>query len=114
MSKIKDLPTAKKSDGKICYGSEILTNIITFAVDETEGVYIYPTKKPISFVFDKDGLIIDVAVKINYNVSVSEIAFKVQDAIKHNVEAMTEYKINTVNVNVEGVYFDDVTEKGKI
>ena len=82
MSRKRDLPTAKKSEGTICYGSEILTNIITFAVDEADGVAIYPSKKPISYVFDKDGLIIDVDVKINYNLSVSEIAYKIQDSIK--------------------------------
>lgn len=114
MSRKRDLPNAKKSEGTICYGSEILTNIITFAVDEADGVAIYPSKKPISYVFDKDGLIIDVDVKINYNLSVSEIAYKIQDSIKHNVEAMTEYKINTVNVNVKDVFFDDTSEKDKL
>ena len=53
-------------------------------------------------------------MKINYNLSVSEIAYKIQDSIKHNVEAMTEYKINTVNVNVKDVFFDDTSEKDKL
>ncbi len=107
MSYLKKFPTPKQSDGKVSYGSGILNNIIKFAVDEIPDVSLMPSSNPIDFLFDKDGVAVDVNIKINYTCNVSEMAFKVQEAIRHNVEAMTEYKITTVNVNVKDVFFDD-------
>ena len=36
-----------------------------------------------------------------------EVAFRVQENIKHNVEAMTEFHIAEVNVVVKGVVFNE-------
>ena len=107
----KNEPTSYQNDGKVSYGSGILTNIITFAVDELNDVCLHHGPNPIRHVFDKDGVIVDVDVKINYACNVSEVAFNVQESIRHNVEAMTEYKIMTVNVNVKDVFFDDTSDK---
>ena len=107
MSYLKNIPTPKQSDGKVSYGSGILYNIIKFAVDEIPDVSLISSSNPIDFLFDKDGVSVDVNIKINYTCNVSEMAFKVQESIRHNVEAMTEYKITTVNVNVKDVFFDD-------
>jgi uncharacterized alkaline shock family protein YloU len=75
---------------------------------------IAPRKKmrssAIKVSFDKDGVHVDVAVKIHYSQCVSDLAFKIQEAIRHNVEAMTEYHIASVNVNVKGIMFDDKVE----
>ena len=39
--------------------------------------------------------------------SVAEMAFKIQESIRHNVESMTEFHVANVNVNIRGVYFED-------
>ena len=44
---------------------------------------------------------------MHYSQAISDIAFKIQEAIRYNVESMTEYKIGNVNVIVLGVFFDD-------
>ncbi len=107
----KNEPTIHQNDGKVSYGSSILTNIITFAVDELKNVSLHHGSNPIRYIFDKDGVVVDVDIKINYNSNVSEAAFNVQESVRHNVEAMTEYKITTVNVNVKDVFFDDTADK---
>lgn len=104
---MKKLPSNNHNDGQIIYGSSILPNIILYAIEEIDGALVYPSKKPLNFIFEPEGLVIDVDVKINYLCSVPDIAFKVQESIRHNVEAMTEYKIATINVNVKDVFFDD-------
>lgn len=106
-----------KREGKIVYGDGIVDGIVLLAVSELENVELYKigNKKSvhnnaIKVVFDKSNrVIVDVVVTINYNQSVSEMAFKVQEAIRHNVEAMTEYHVENVNVHVYGVTFDDKT-----
>ena len=56
---------------------------------------------------DKKGLDIDICVKIHFTQRVSEIVFKIQEAVRHSVESMTEYRIQSVNVIVTGVLFND-------
>ena len=64
----------------------------------------------IRVILDKDGVHVNVAVKIHFTQSVSEIAFKIQEAVRHNVESMTEYHIASVNVTVRGVMFNELTK----
>jgi len=58
MNILKKVPTTQQSDGKICYGSGILTNIIKLSVEEVQGVLIAPSTKPIDYFFDKDGVVV--------------------------------------------------------
>jgi uncharacterized alkaline shock family protein YloU len=104
-----------KREGKIVYGDGIVDGIVLLAVSELDNVELYKSgsknsvhNKAIKVVFDKSNrVIVDVVVNINYNQSVSEMAFKIQEAIRHNVEAMTEYHVESVNVHVYGVNFDE-------
>ena len=64
-------------------------------------------KKSVKVKFTENGIYVDVFVKINQSASVSDMAFKIQENIKHNVEAMTEYKLSKINVRVTDVIFDE-------
>lgn len=102
-----------KRESKIVYGDGIVEGIVHLAVSELDNVELYSgsskksVKKAIKVVFEKAGVTVDVAIKINYTQSVSDMAFKVQEAIRHNVESMTEYQVQSVNVHVFGVSFED-------
>ena len=104
-----------KREGKIVYGDGIVDGIVLLAVSELENVELYKSGSKKSFhnnaikvVIDKSNrVVVDVVVTINYNQSVSEMAFKIQETIRHNVEAMTEYHVENVNVHVYDVNFDD-------
>lgn len=113
MARFKQIPQ-KVNEGKIIYGDRIVDGIVLLAVDELEYVELSSVKRnktmssnAIKVVFEKDGVHVDVAVKIYYTQSISETAFKIQEAIRHNVEAMTEYHIAAVNVLVDGVLFEE-------
>ena len=116
MAKFKKI-LRKKNEGKITYSNEIIDNIVFVAVSELDNVELStssPQKKmkssAIKVSFDKGLVHIDVNVKIHYTQNVSEMAFKIQETIRHNIEAMTEYTIGSVNVNVNGITFDEITE----
>lgn len=107
--------TQKKRENKIVYGDGIVDGIVMLAVSELENVELYsksPNKKyrssAIKVNFGKNGIVVDVNVKMNYQQCVSDVAFRVQEAIRHNVESMTEYHIDSVNVHVHGVNFNDI------
>ena len=114
MARFKKIPQ-KQREGKIIYGDGIIDGIVLLALREIPFVELYsPTywkkmyNNSIKVEILKDGAHIDITVKIHYTQSVSDVAFKIQEAVRHNVEAMTEYKIANVNVNIMGVMFDEV------
>lgn len=106
--------TRNKHEGKIIYGDGIVDGIVYLAVSEVPYAELYSLKQhsknrsnSINVTFAKDGVHVDVIVKIHYSQAVSDMAFKIQEIIRHNVEAMTDYHIASVNVIVRGVLFDD-------
>lgn len=52
---------------------------------------------------DDDKLTIDVAVYLDYGVSVPEIAAKIQENVKQRITSMTDLHVSTVNVHVQGI-----------
>lgn len=117
MARIKKV-TRNKHEGKIIYGDGIVDGIVYLAVSEIPYTELYSLKqhannrsKSIGVTFAKDGVHVDITVKIHYTQAVSDMAFKIQEIVRHNVEAMTDYHIASVNVIVRGVLFDDITKK---
>ncbi len=94
--------------GKVSYNSSIVSNIVSLAVSEVEGVSLLPAKnKSIRLSFDKDGIVADISVKVDYGYNVPSLAFRIQQAIKHNVESMTNYKVAKVDVHIQDVDFPE-------
>lgn len=116
MAYFKHVPEG--DNGKIIYNRSIVNGIVLLAISEIEGVEAATAgsvkkrrgknaKRSVWVTYTKNGMDVDVFVKINQNASVSDMAFKIQENIKHNVEAMTEYRLNKINVRVSGVIFDE-------
>ena len=94
--------------GKVSYNAGIVSGIVSIAVSEVEGVeMISGKKKGLKLYFEKDGVYADISVKVDYGCSVPEVAFKIQQTVKHNVEAMTKFKVAKVDVYVVGVDFSE-------
>ena len=117
MARIKKV-TRNKHEGKIIYGDGIIDGIVYLAVAEIPNAELYTLKqraknrsKAIEVTFSKDGVHVEVIVKVHYSQAVSDMAFKIQEVIRHNVEAMTEYHVAAVNVHVCGIFFVDKTEE---
>ncbi|MBE5756654.1 MAG: Asp23/Gls24 family envelope stress response protein [Clostridiales bacterium] len=114
VSYFKKIPS-ETHEGKVVYSDGIIDNIVILAVSEVEGVDVYlphegnskSAIKSVKVRQEKDGVYVDVAVVVDASLVVPDIAFKVQENVKHNVEAMTEYHIAEVNVIVKGVTFNE-------
>ena len=92
--------------GKVSYNSGIVGKIISLAVAEIEGVEMLANKKRgLKLYFEKDGVYADISVRVDYGYNVPKVAFKIQQSVKHNVEAMTKYKVAKVDVYVVDVEF---------
>lgn len=119
MARIKNL-VRNKHEGKIVVSEGIIGEIVSIAVSEMPYVQFPSALKhddyntnSVKVRVEKDGVYVDVYVIIHYTQSVSETAFKIQEVVRHNVEAMTEYHIAGVNVVVKGVSFDELPAEVK-
>lgn len=92
--------------GKVSYNAGIVSGIINLAISEIEGVSLTGGKKGIKLYFEKDGIYAEISVQIDAGCIVPEVAFRIQQSVKHNVEAMTKYKIAKVDVFVVSVSSD--------
>lgn len=93
--------------GKISYNSGIVSSIVQLAVVEVEGVALPDKKRWLKLYFEKDGVVADISVSVDYGHNVPDVAFKIQQTVKHNVEAMTEFKVAKVDVHVVSVEFSE-------
>jgi len=118
MATFKHIPTNGEK-GKITYNAGIVSGIVSLAVSEVNGVaLLYKNKKSlikrgntkkegVKINFEKDGIYVDVSIQVYYGYNVPDIAFKIQQNIKHNVESMSEFKIANVDVHVLGIIFQE-------
>ena len=94
--------------GKISYNAGIGSGIVSLAVSEVDGVSLLNTKnKGIKLLFEKQGIVADISVKVDYGYNVPSLAFRIQQSIKHNVESMTKYKVDKVDVHIQDVNFPE-------
>ncbi len=103
----------KEREVKIIYNKGIVEDIVVLALQNVP--YIELNSKSsnkklahdaVYVEYNKENVYIYIEVKIHFTQNVSDMAFKVQEIVRHDVEAMTEYKVMEVNVSVKGVLFD--------
>lgn len=105
----------RENRDKLIYGDGIVEGIVLLAVSEIPYAEIYrgvggrkQSEDAVKVVIDRNNVSVDVVVSIHYSQCVSDMAFKIQEAVKYNVESMTDYNVVSVNVNVMGVMFDEI------
>lgn len=100
-----------KQNGKVVYNAGIVKSIVALAVNEVEGTLpLHNNKNGIVLFLEKDGIYADVSVVVEYGYNVPELAYRIQQSVKQNVENMTKYKVAKVDVHIEDVVFSEQTE----
>ena len=109
MSNFK-LTSNEKEKGKVVYNVGILRNIVALAVAEVEGTIPNEKNKKsgVSLYIEKDGVYVDVSVAVQYGYNVPELAYRIQQTVKQNVENMTHFKVVEVDVHVLDVVFTEM------
>lgn len=101
-----------KSKGKVVYNARIINGIVALAINEVEGVQLVSGKRRgIALYIEKDGVYADVSVSVHYEHNVPELAYRIQQSIKQNVESMTRYTVAKVDVHIQDVVFDELPVK---
>ena len=109
MSNFK-LTSNEKEKGTVVYNVGILRNIVALAVAEVEGTVPSEQNKKsgVSLYIEKDGVYVDVSVAVQYGYNVPELAYRIQQTVKQNVENMTHFKVAEVDVHVLDVVFTEL------
>ena len=104
--------------GGVKISDDVIATIASLAASEIEGVSkmtgsmaanlteILGKKKfskGVKVQLEEDTVEIDVFLSIVYGSIIEEVAEKVQENVKKAIESMTEFKVMTVNVHVQGV-----------
>lgn len=92
--------------GNTKYGKNVIISIISLAAQEIAGV-VSLHSKGVKIEFDEANITVDVFLKILYGHSAADVAFRVQENIKRNVESMSGYKVRKINVNILEVAFQE-------
>ena len=99
-----------KQNGKVEFNAVIENGIVALAVEEVEGTTLVSGKKRgISLFLEKDGIYADVSVIVKYGYNVPELAYRIQQSVKQNVETMTRYKVAKGDVHIQDVVFPAVS-----
>ena len=100
--------------GKVTYNVGIVKGIVRLAVEDVAAVAIQNKKKAvrkstdgIKVEFSSGAISVAVSVDVYYGYSIPDVAFNIQQSIKHSVESMSKYKIGNIDVKVNGVIFPE-------
>ena len=114
----------KEDDGSVSYKKHVVLSIVKLATQEISGVAGLSTsgvpaikralfknyQRGIMINFEDNNVYVEVFIDVIFGYSVKDVAFRVQENIKSSIESMTEFKVDTINVNVMGVVFSAVDD----
>lgn len=104
--------------GDLSISDEAISTIVSLAAKEIDGVASlkHNLSEQLAAIFSRggyrkgvkvegndDGITLEINMRVDYGVNVSDLAIKVQENIKTAVEAMIDIKVAAVNVHVMGV-----------
>lgn len=110
------VPREEVEEGKISISKEVITSIAGLAAAEVEGIAPpkggeFPkgegVKRYVETEVGEGEVKVNVKVAIKYGYPVRDVAQKLQEKIKEEVERMTGLKVSAVNVEVTKLLFPE-------
>lgn len=92
------------STGEVVYGRKVINSIIALAAQEISGVAGLQGKG-LSTEINGNTITVDVFIDVYMGESCPDVAYRVQENIKRNIEAMTSFKVDVINVNILGISY---------
>lgn len=99
--------------GKITCDRSVLTSIVNLATREINGVESYSKKNIFKKIFaskkdegtkikfeENGSLAVDIYINVDPNISVPDVAFKIQENVKNSLATMVGMKPKTINIHV--------------
>ncbi|SDI31652.1 Asp23/Gls24 family envelope stress response protein [Natribacillus halophilus] len=121
-----DIEEQENDLGKVEISPEVIEVIAGLATSEVEGISALRGNiatdvaerfgrknhgKGVKVELGEDGVVIDVSLVAYYGVSVPEVASQVQRNIQQALETMTSIAMDTINIHVVGIQFEQQEEQ---
>jgi len=119
--------TEREEMGEIRISSEVVSVIASNAAMEVEGIaslgggiagnisQVLGRKNPFRGikveVTENREVNLDLHIVVEYGARIPDVAWKIQERIKHNVELMTGLHVLEINIHVQGVSFEKEPKK---
>lgn len=119
--------TEREEMGEIRISSEVVSVIASNAAMEVEGIaslgggiagnisQVLGRKNPFRGikveVTENREVNLDLHIVVEYGARIPDVAWKIQERIKHNVETMTGLHVQEINIHVQGVSFEKDSKK---
>ncbi|NLN66137.1 MAG: Asp23/Gls24 family envelope stress response protein [Clostridiaceae bacterium] len=119
----------KEGMGEIRISSDVVSIIASNAALEVEGIsslsggiagnisQVLGRKNPFKGikvdVSENREVNIDLHIIVEYGARIPDVAWKIQERIKRNVEQMTGLHVEAINIHVQGVSFDKESKKAE-
>ena len=98
---ISEVPGVASMSGGFAGG---ITEVLSGRKNLSKGVKVEADEKEVK---------IDVNIIVEYGSRIPDVAFEIQNRVKKSVENMTGLKVEEVNVHVQGVNTESLTEESK-
>ena len=114
----KDIMIEAKESGEIKIATEVISAIATQAISQIKGVSSAgsvvdgfvdllvkkaPTKG-VKIVMDEEkNADVDVHIAVDYGMNIMDASWEIQEAVKRDIESMTDISVKKINVYVDGV-----------
>ena len=116
---------SKNNKGKVSCNSDILLSIVSLATKEITGVSCLCTNfgggikklfsnnytEGIKITEVENSVMVDIYINILFGYQVADVAFRVQENVKNALSAMVDIKIESINVHILGVDFEEKKEE---
>lgn len=116
VTEAKKVEYVKKEESKtdLIIDPEVIASIVAMEIDKMQnvdtvgnifGAFSSKNKanKGIKVELNNDKVKIDVNVNVDYGMRIPDVAFEIQSKLKKQVENMTGFVVNEVNVHVQGI-----------
>lgn len=94
--------------GSIAINKKVFESIARIEIGEDETQFVPDSsrfKNAVNCKISKDELVLNVDLKVNYQLNVNEICSRLQDKIYHSILHMTGVKMDLIDIKVTGFIF---------
>ncbi len=112
-----------ENDNNLTISEETIAIIVGMAVNSVDGVAgmsstiteelaeVFGKKsqaRGIKVEIEEHGITVDLSIVVKFGCRIPDIAWTIQEKVKKDITAMTEYKVESVNIYVQAVDFSDI------
>ena len=117
MSELNEHP--EDEVGAVQVHKQVIQEIVNSVIDEIDGVNLGKKEAISDFVYSLSGdkfpsvkvtflpnneAIVDVRVYVRYGLNITNIARRLQDALKVSIQRLTDVRVKSINISVHGIY----------